>query len=97
MSRAVGVPPEVQLVTWYNNGRQLEPSDKYRLKDEGGGVLTLQVTPLELGDDGEWKVVVKNEGGFATSTCKLTLTGNPAPLPPTPLNERCLKISTGTW
>ncbi|KAF2361290.1 Immunoglobulin I-set, partial [Trinorchestia longiramus] len=70
----VVVPPEALGVTWYNNGRPVEDTDKYRLKDEGGGRYSLHVAPLELGDDGEWKAVVKSEGGYATSTCQLTLT-----------------------
>lgn len=35
----------------------------------------LEIQPVELGDDGEWKVVVKNEGGYASSLGKITLTG----------------------
>lgn len=72
---AVETPPEVLSVTWYNNGHKIELSDKYRLSDEGGGRYMLEIQPVELGDDGEWKVVVKNEGGYASSLGKITLTG----------------------
>ncbi|ROT75125.1 putative myosin light chain kinase [Penaeus vannamei] len=70
----VETPPEVLSVTWYNNGHKIELSDKYRLSDEGGGRYMLEIQPVELGDDGEWKVVVKNEGGYASSLGKITLT-----------------------
>ncbi|KAA0201384.1 hypothetical protein HAZT_HAZT001725 [Hyalella azteca] len=52
----------------------IQESDKYRLRDEGGGRFSLHVIPLELGDDGEWKAVVRGEGGYASSACQLTLT-----------------------
>lgn len=71
----VETPPEVLSVTWYNNSKKIEASDKYRLSDEGGGRHLLEISPAELGDDGEWKAVVKTEGGYATSVCKLTLSG----------------------
>ncbi|XP_064106043.1 titin-like isoform X2 [Macrobrachium nipponense] len=70
----VETPPEVLSVTWYNNGKKIEASEKYRLSDEGGGKFMIEITPTELGDDGEWKAVVRTEGGYSSSTCKLTLT-----------------------
>ena len=72
----VTVPPEVQSVVWYHNGQRIEQNDKYRLSDEGGGrVQIMEISPLEMGDDGEWKAVVKNEGGYSSSSCKITLAG----------------------
>ena len=74
--------PDIHSVTWYNNGKHIEPSDKYRLCDEGGGIFCLDVGPVEIGDDGEWKCVVKSDGGYATSTCKITLAGMPSRIIP---------------
>ncbi|KAK8746928.1 hypothetical protein OTU49_016903, partial [Cherax quadricarinatus] len=74
LSIKVETPPEVLSVSWYNDGRKVEESDRYRLSDEGGGRYMLEIFHTELGDDGDWKVVVKNEGGYTTSSCKLILT-----------------------
>ena len=66
----------MQSIVWYHNGQRVEANDKYRLSDEGGGsIQLLEISPLELGDDGDWKAVVKNEGGYASSSCKITLAG----------------------
>lgn len=75
LSITVETPPEVLSVSWYHNGQKIEPNDRYRLSDEGGGWHMLEINPTELGDDGEWKAVVKNEGGYTTSVGNLTLSG----------------------
>ncbi|RXG68638.1 Myosin light chain kinase, smooth muscle [Armadillidium vulgare] len=69
----VFIPPEIESVSWYNNGRRIEASDKYRLCDEGGGKYSIEIGPIEIGDDGDWKLVVKSEGGYASCSCKITL------------------------
>lgn len=69
------IPPEIESVSWYNNGRRIEASDKYRLCDEGGGKYSIEIGPIEIGDDGDWKLVVKSEGGYASCSCKITLAG----------------------
>lgn len=75
LTPTVETPPEVLSVSWYHNGQKVEPNDRYRLSDEGGGWHMLEINPTELGDDGEWKAVVKNEGGYTTSLANLTLSG----------------------
>ena len=69
------MPPEIQSVEWYNNGRRIELSDKYRFHEDGEGRFSLESGPLEIGDDGEWKCVVKSDGGYATSMAKVILAG----------------------
>ncbi|KAB7507356.1 Muscle M-line assembly protein unc-89, partial [Armadillidium nasatum] len=73
LQATVFIPPEIESVSWYNNGRRIEASDKYRLCDEGGGKYSIEIGPIEIGDDGDWKLVVKSEGGYASCSCKITL------------------------
>ena len=47
--------------------------DKYSVVEGGGGRYAVIINPVELSDDGDWRVNVENQFGSATSECTLTL------------------------
>ena len=47
--------------------------DKYSVVEGGEGRYAVIINPVELSDDGDWKVNVENQWGSATSECTLTL------------------------
>ena len=47
--------------------------EKYSVVEGGEGRYAVIINPVELSDDGDWKVNVENQWGSATSECTLTL------------------------
>lgn len=66
----VMVPPWPKAVAWYNKDGKIEPSEKYKLIEDGLGSYILEIKPAEYSDEGEWKcAITSNEGTVAISTC----------------------------
>ena len=82
--------PTEPRATWYHRQQPIEQSEKYKMSiflatddtdaDIAQGFYTfavrIDVTPAEVGDEGEWKCEVSNEGGKIESTCNVRLAGN---------------------
>ena len=47
--------------------------DKYSVVETVEGNYSVIINPVELSDDGDWRVNVENQFGSATSECTLTL------------------------
>merc|ERR1712128_374515 len=60
-------------VVWWNHGQQIAVGDKYSVVENAEGRYSVIINPVELCDDGEWKVSVENQFGCAASECTLTL------------------------
>ena len=71
---------------WWNHGAQIAEGEKYALVEDSEGRwdpagtkcsyrFSCIINPVELCDDGEWKVTVDNSHGQAASECTLTLRG----------------------
>ena len=60
-------------VVWWNHGQQIAVGDKYSVVETAEGNYSVIINPVELSDDGEWKVNVENQFGSASSECTLTL------------------------
>ncbi|XP_046632684.1 titin homolog isoform X7 [Daphnia pulicaria] len=70
----VMVPPLPSQVKWYNKDVPKEASSKYVVGEDGHGGYSLDITPTDIDDDGEWKVAIKNEGVDAESNASAVLT-----------------------
>jgi hypothetical protein len=68
------VPPLPSQVKWYNKDVPKEASSKYVVGEDGHGGYSLDITPTDIDDDGEWKVAIKNEGVDAESSASAVLT-----------------------
>ncbi|XP_037076316.1 muscle M-line assembly protein unc-89-like, partial [Pollicipes pollicipes] len=66
-------PQAVTSVQWYNKGRLVEPSDKYSVDSDPDGSWRLQVSGVELCDDGEWRAEVTAPGGVTETWCNIVL------------------------
>lgn len=62
-------------VVWWNHGSQIAVGDKYSVVENAEGRYSVIINPVELCDDGEWKVSIENQFGSAASECTLTLRG----------------------
>ena len=60
-------------VVWWNHGQQIAVGDKYSVVETAEGTFSVIINPVELSDDGEWKVNVENQFGSASSEATLTL------------------------
>ena len=47
------------------------------LEEEPGGTSVLRVSKASRADSGDWQVVLKNEYGQTTSSCKVVVIGEP--------------------
>merc|ERR1711962_658071 len=68
--------PRVSLparAVWWNHGAQIAAGDKYSLGEDSQGRYSCIINPVELCDDGLWKVTVDNSHGRAECECTLTL------------------------
>ena len=70
---AVTRPSLPVRVVWWNHGQQIAVGEKYSVVESGEGRYSVIINPVELSDDGDWKVNVENQFGSATSECTLTL------------------------
>ena len=60
-------------VVWWNHGQQIAIGDKYSVVETAEGIFSVIINPVELSDDGQWRVNVENQFGSASSECTLTL------------------------
>ena len=60
-------------VVWWNHGQQIAVGEKYSVVETAEGSYSVIINPVELSDDGEWRVNVENQFGSASSECTLTL------------------------
>ena len=71
---------------WWNHGAQIAEGEKYALVEDSEGRwdppgtkcssrFSCIINPVELCDDGEWKVTVDNSHGQAAAECTITLRG----------------------
>nr|CAH0104355.1 unnamed protein product [Daphnia galeata] len=70
----VMVPPLPSQVKWYNKDVPKEASSKYVVGQDGHGGYSLDISPTDIDDDGEWKVAIKNEGVETESSASAVLT-----------------------
>ena len=56
----VMVPPLPSQVKWYNKDVPKEASSKSVVGQDGHGGYSLDISPTDIDDDGEWKVAIKN-------------------------------------
>ncbi|KAK2709051.1 hypothetical protein QYM36_014620 [Artemia franciscana] len=73
LSVRVATPPYPTSIEWYNKGQLRLPSDKYHYMDIGDGEYCLEISPIELEDDGEWRCDIATGGGVSSSSCNVTL------------------------
>ena len=70
----VMVPPLPSQVKWFNKDVAKEAGPKYVVGEDGHGGYSLDITPTDIDDDGEWKVAIKNQGVEAESSASAVLT-----------------------
>jgi hypothetical protein len=73
------VPPWPREVVWYNSHGKVAsgnatsavpgPLEKYRALEDGLGRFSLQLSSIELTDQGEWKCVVASPDGAKAMSC----------------------------
>ncbi|XP_071444620.1 titin homolog [Hetaerina americana] len=72
LSVQVTVSPEPKI-SWYRDDLLIEESTKYRLSKEILGSFHLDINPVEIEDQAEWKCVAINENGESITSCFLRL------------------------
>ncbi|GLH01378.1 Obscurin, partial [Gryllus bimaculatus] len=60
-------------VAWYRDDENVVDSDRYHLSREHLGTCHLDIRPLEIADQAEWKCVATNEFGHSVTSCFLKL------------------------
>jgi hypothetical protein len=60
-------------INWWNHGSKIQFGDKYNLVEKGEGRYSVIINPVDLSDDGEWKITAENQFGTTSSQCILTL------------------------
>ncbi|XP_046976837.1 titin-like isoform X2 [Vanessa cardui] len=74
LSCNIVVPPWPRNVVWYNKEGKIDPSERYRVLEDGVGGYLLEVPTAEWPDEGEWKCVVTSSGGrVGISTCYVSM------------------------
>ncbi|XP_064076451.1 muscle M-line assembly protein unc-89-like isoform X2 [Vanessa tameamea] len=74
LSCNIVVPPWPRNVVWYNKEGKIDPSERYRVLEDGVGGYLLEVPIAEWPDEGEWKCVVTSTGGrVGISTCYISM------------------------
>ncbi|XP_050361303.1 titin-like isoform X2 [Nymphalis io] len=74
LSCNIVVPPWPRNVVWYNKEGKIDPSERYRVLEDGVGGYLLEVPTAEWPDEGEWKCVVTSTGGrVGISTCYVSM------------------------
>ena len=69
------IPPYPIKIEWYNKNLLIPSSDsKIQSFTPEDGIASMCLSPLDLQDDGEWKVVLMNDEGLcSTSSCELSI------------------------
>ncbi|XP_047544107.1 muscle M-line assembly protein unc-89-like isoform X2 [Vanessa atalanta] len=74
LSCNIVVPPWPRNVVWYNKEGKIDPSERYRVLEDGVGGYLLEIPIAEWPDEGEWKCVVTSTGGrVGISTCYVSM------------------------
>ncbi|XP_045784051.1 titin homolog [Maniola jurtina] len=74
LSCHIVVPPWPRSIVWYNKEGKIEPSEKYRVLEDGVGGYLLEVPSAEWPDEGEWKCVATSSGGrIGITTCYVSM------------------------
>nr|XP_034839612.1 uncharacterized protein LOC117995729 [Maniola hyperantus] len=74
LSCNIVVPPWPRSIVWYNKEGKIEPSEKYRVLEDGVGGYLLEVPSAEWPDEGEWKCVATSSGGrIGITTCYVSM------------------------
>ncbi|VVC32965.1 Hypothetical protein CINCED_3A023493 [Cinara cedri] len=60
-------------ISWYKEDEQLTESSRYRFSTEGDGTFILNIVPLEIEDQTEWKCVAINKYGQTVTSSFLRL------------------------
>ncbi|CAG0914304.1 unnamed protein product [Notodromas monacha] len=83
--QAKAISPAEPRATWYHRENPVESSEKYRMSiftvehaGEDGAkfsafALRIDVLPAEVGDEGDWKCEIHNDGGKVDTTCNVRL------------------------
>ncbi|XP_066995978.2 titin [Anabrus simplex] len=70
----VTVPPWPKTIVWYNHEGRVDNNDKYHIMEDGLGGYMLEVSPVELDDEGEWKcVATSSEGAMGISKTQVSV------------------------
>lgn len=79
LSAQVAVPPWPRTIAWYNAAGLVECSEKYHVMEDGLGGYSIEIYPVDVADEGEWKCVATSESGVKgistanlSVACKLT-------------------------
>jgi len=60
-------------ISWYKEDEQLTESNRYQFSTEDNGTYTLNIVPLEIDDQAEWKCVAINKYGQTATSSFLKL------------------------
>lgn len=60
-------------ITWYKEDEELSESYRYQFFSEKDGTFILNIVPLEIEDQAEWKCVAVNKYGQTVTSCFLKL------------------------
>lgn len=67
------VPEPRPSISWYKEDEELTDSDRYQLSSDGNGTFVLNIVPLEVDDQAEWKCVAVNKYGQTVTSSFLKL------------------------
>lgn len=70
---ALVVPEPRPSISWYKEDEELTDSDRHQLSSDGNGTFLLNVVPLEVDDQAEWKCVAVNKYGQTVTSSFLKL------------------------
>ncbi|KAL4119648.1 hypothetical protein QTP88_012442 [Uroleucon formosanum] len=60
-------------ISWYKEDEQVTETNRYQLSSEGDGTYILNIVPLEIDDQAEWKCVAINKYGQTATSSFLKL------------------------
>uniref|UniRef100_A0A2S2QNT5 Muscle M-line assembly protein unc-89 n=1 Tax=Sipha flava TaxID=143950 RepID=A0A2S2QNT5_9HEMI len=61
------------LIKWYKEDEELTESNRYQFSTEDNGIFVLNILPLEINDQAEWKCVAVNKYGQTVTSSFLKL------------------------
>lgn len=60
-------------ISWYKEDEELSDSNRYQFSSEENGTFMLNIVPLEIDDQAEWKCVAINKYGQTVTSSFLKL------------------------
>ncbi|XP_075678853.1 obscurin isoform X3 [Dermatophagoides pteronyssinus] len=88
------IPSDIPIQTkWFANGKQLQESDSIKFLNFPDGTIMLQINKIGSSDSGQYKVIISNQNGDATSEAKVSVL-KPKPTATKPTIRKGLESTT---